>query len=233
VLPKGVARVVLVEMLTTNTCRNCPKAEEALNNMLAEVGTDKLAVVAYHDKPLAGPNSDGLATDETDARVGWYTTDESYYPEQWPVAIFDGLRPLAGAESPEQATALYRFEIEIRLDLVSPIQLALTGELGPTNGNVTAGVKLAGRLSGNPLALRFVVIEDRVSYNGYFAKIFDFVARDILDDYALSLAAIGDSVRVDRDFAIQAGWVTDNLDVIAFVQDTSTREVLQAARLSP
>jgi len=231
VLPKGVARVVLVEMFTTNTCRNCPNAEEALNNMLAEIGTDRLAVVAYHDKPLAGPNSDGLATDETDSRVGWYTADENYYPEQWPVAVFDGLRPLVGAETAEQATALYRFEIESRLDLVSPIQLALTGELGSTSGVVTADVKLAGRLSGDPMVLRFVVIEDGVSYNGYFAKIFDFVARDILDDYVLSLAAIGDSVLVERDFAIQAGWVTDNLDLIAFVQNTSTREVLQAARL--
>jgi len=231
VLPRGVARVVLVEMFTTNTCRNCPNAEAALDNMLAEIGTDQLAVVAYHDKPLAGPNSDGLATDETDARVGWYTADESYYPEQWPVAVFDGLRPLAGAETAEQATALYRFEIESRLDLVSPIQLVLTGVLGPANGHVTADVKLAGRLSGDPMVLRFVVIEDDVSYNGYFAKIFDFVARDILDDYALSLAAIGDSIRVERDFAIQAGWAADNLDLIAFVQDTSTREVLQAARL--
>ncbi|HVP57982.1 MAG TPA: hypothetical protein VMU02_07765 [bacterium] len=231
VLPKGVERVALVELFTTNKCQNCPKAEAALNTMLTEFGLDRLVVVAYHDKPSDAPNSDGLATDETDARIGWYTADENYFPEQWPIAVFDGLRPMAGAETADQAAALYRFEISSRLEVVSPIQLTLTGQIGETSGNVAAGVKVAGRLPGDPLVLRFAVIENEVSYNGYFAKVFDFVTRDLLDDQTLTLAAYGDSTHVEQDFAVQAGWVTDNMDVIAFVQDISTREVLQAARL--
>ncbi len=230
-LPKGVDRVVLVEIFTTNVCRNCKNAEGALGNLLAEIGTDRLTVVAYHDKPPDAPNSDGLATDETDARIGWYTADPNYFPDSWPVAVFDGLRPQLGAENVVAATSLYRFEIASRLDLVSPIRLGLTGEIGQMGGSVVARVEAAGGLSGHPLVLHFVLIEDDVSYNGYFAKVFDFVARDILDDYPLTLAAIGDTARVDRSFSISEMWVAAKMDVIAFVQDTATREVIQAARL--
>jgi hypothetical protein len=230
-LPEGVDRVVLVEVFTTNICKNCKNAEGALGNLLVEMGTDNLTVVAYHDKPPDAPNSDGLATDETDARIGWYTTDPNYFPEAWPVAVFDGLRPLLGAENVEAATSLYRFEIADRLALVSPIRLGLTGEIEQTGGSVVARVEAAGRLSGNPLVLHLVLIEDDVSYNGYFAKVFDFVARDILNDYPLTLAAIGDTARVDTTFSISERWLAAKMDVIAFVQDTSTREVIQAARL--
>jgi hypothetical protein len=231
VFPRGVERVVLVELFTTNVCKNCPNAEGALMSLLAEIGPARLAVVAYHDKPADAPNSDGLATDESDARIGWYTTDTNYFPEQWPVAVFDGLHPVAGAETVDGAATLYDFEITGRRDLPSPIRLELAGDIGASSGNVAASLKVAGRLPADQLVLHFVVVEDEVNYNGYFAKMFDFVTRDILDDYPVTLAAVGDSVRVDRAFPVEAGWNAANLDVIAFVQDTATREVIQAARL--
>jgi hypothetical protein len=70
-----------------------------------------------------------------------------------------------------------------------------------------------------------------VRYKGYFADIYDFVARDLLEDEALEIAAMGDSVLVERVFPIDAAWTVDNLDVVAFIQDIDSREVLQAVRL--
>ena len=81
------------------------------------------------------------------------------------------------------------------------------------------------------MVLKFALVEDDVRYNGYFAKIFDAVARDLLDDEPLTLAAIGDSVPVERSFPVAETWTLDNLDVIAFIQDIDTREVIQSARL--
>lgn len=221
-----VARTVLAEMLTTNTCRNCPTSEAALDQMLADYG-ERLTVVAYHDLTA----TDGLATDETVARIDWYTDDPAIPEDQWPIVIFDGLRTVEGAVSVEQAASEYAFEIGQRLAAGSPVRLSLAGEIGPDAGNVTAGVKVTGILSGHPLVMRMVLIEDDVRYNGYFAKIYDAVARDLLEEEPLALTAMGDSVAVERSFPVEEGWALDKLDLIAFIQDTGTREVIQSARL--
>jgi thiol-disulfide isomerase/thioredoxin len=222
-----VERTVLVEFLTTNTCKNCPTAEAALENLLAEYGRGKLAVIAYHDLTA----TDGLATDETVDRIHVYTKDPDIPENQWPIAIFDGLRTVEGAVSVEQAVSEYGYEISQRIAVGSPVRLSVSGEIGTGQGNIEVGAKVTGVLSGNPLVMHLAVIEDDVRYNGYFARIFDAVARDLLDDEALTLEAIGDSVAVQRTFPVAEGWTLDNLDVIALIQDAETREVVQAARL--
>ncbi|MFH1220263.1 MAG: hypothetical protein V1694_07390 [Candidatus Eisenbacteria bacterium] len=228
-LAKGVLveRMVLVELFTTNICQNCDKAEAALDSMLAEIGAGRLAVVAYHDMT----ESDGLASDETVARIDWYTKNPGIPGDEWPIAIFDGLRTVERAPTVAQARADYRVEITRRIEAGSPIRLTTEGELETSGGNVAVGVKVTGRLTSDPLVLRFAVIEDDVRYNGWYADIFDFVTRDLLADDSLTVAAIGDSVGVERAFAVDETWNAANMDVVAFVQDTVTREVIQSARL--
>jgi hypothetical protein len=222
-----VARSTLIEFLTTNTCRNCPTAEAALDSLLGDFGSDRLAVIAYHDLT----QTDGLATGETVSRIDWYTDYSDIPEDQWPISIFDGLRTVEGAISVEQAISEYGFEVGQRLAAGSPVRLTIEGEIGSTAGSVEVVAKVTGVVPAHQLVLKFAVIEDDVRYNGYFAKIFDAVARDLLDDEPLSLEAIGDSVTVERSFPVAETWTLDNLDVIAFIQDIDTREVIQSARL--
>jgi hypothetical protein len=233
-LAKGVLveRTVLAEMFTTNICQNCDKAEAALDSLLGEFGRGRLVVAAYHDKPSDAPTSDGLATDETDARVSWYTASPVYPADQWPIVLFDGTGIDAeGATTIDAARTRFRAEIAGRLDLGSPIRIDLMGEIAAGGGSVAAAVKATGRPPSGPLVLRFAVIEDDVFYRGRYATVFDFVTRDLLAEAPLALVAVGDSVLVERDFAVVEGWEPDAMDVVVFVQDETTREVIQAARL--
>jgi hypothetical protein len=222
----GIPRVVLAEFLTTNTCQNCPNAEGGLNGLLDEVGPSALAVVGYHDMPLR----DGLATDETAARIDWYTAS-GVPANQWPIVIFDGLSLVEGAETPEDARVAYAAKAADRQAVGSPVRLTIEGTLGPSEGSVAVGAKVVASLRDSTTVMQIVVVEDQVRYNGYFAPIYDFVARDLLEDEALEIAAIGDSVLVERTFPISGTWTLDNLDVVAFIQDTGTREIIQAVRL--
>jgi hypothetical protein len=61
---------------------------------------------------------------------------------------------------------------------------------------------------------------------------FDFVARDLLEPQTLEVSAVGDTALVERFFTLEPSWDESELDVIAFVQDESTGEILQSARLS-
>jgi hypothetical protein len=225
---RTVDRSVLVELFTTTWCFYCPEAEEALGRLLDQLGSDRLSIVAYHGTP----ERDGLSTTETAARIEWYTSDPDYPvdPEGYPTAAFDGLRFVQGASSAEAAEAQYGFEIGSRSSGGSPLSLRIEGAIEGDTGSLSVVVKVEDRVEGR-LALRFAVIEDGVVFPGRRTNLFNFVARDLLVDEPLDLAAVGDSIDVVRDFEIDEGWNAGNLDVVAFVQDLDTREVIQSGRL--
>ncbi len=225
-----VDRVVLVEMITTRTCGNCPRAEEALNNLLDTRGRANLSVVAYHDWRAGNPASDLLGTEETIARIQWYTLDPTFpgRPGWWPTVVFDGLRIVEGAETVDGAESDYTVEIEMREAVGSPVRLTVEGDLSGVEGIVRAGVKATGRLPAGPLVLRCVVIEDHVlQYTSYY----DFVARRVLEDRPLSIAEIGDSTSAEWTFPVEESWNLGGVDVVVFIQNDDGREVLQSGRL--
>ncbi len=214
-----VPRVVLAEFLTTRPCVNCPNAEGGLNMVLDEYGADSLCVIAYHD---LAPPADPFATAETVARIDWYMGSSW---SSWPLVLFDGGRSVLGAASPEAAAAAYRTEIDHRRAVRSPLSMRIAG--GPTLGSVTVTVKVREALTTGANVLRMVVIEDDVIAA---AQEYDFVARDLLDDEPLTVAAVGDSAVVTRTLTLDPSWNVNKLDVIAFVQDDLTKEVLQSVR---
>jgi hypothetical protein len=227
-------RTVLIELFTTNTCPSCPDAEAIITALLDELGSDVITVVAYHDDPTDLPGSDPLATVQTDARIAWYTGNPGFPGDSdvWPTVVFDGRRVVEGVGTLEEAEALYRFEIDSRLATGSPLSMRVEGDIGATDGSVGVVVKAEDVPPSGTQVLRLALIEDDVKFRGIWTNRFHFVARLLLDDEVLGLSAVGDSVRVDRDFSVDQAWVIENLDVIAFVQDTGTMEVIQSARLS-
>jgi len=218
-----VDRNVLVEFITQFACTNCPYGEEALHNLMDQYGADRLCVVAYHDLTPVG-------TDETIARIDWYT-DNPEFPGQagaYPIAVFDGGRIVEGSPSVPTAQADYEFEIELRLAQDSPLTLELTGDLSGARASLTAKVKVMDALPAGTYVLRTVVLEDDVSFAH---DLFPYVARDLLDDEVLTLTAVGDSTEVVYDVTIDGGWNPANLDAMAFVQNDDTMEIVQSARL--
>jgi hypothetical protein len=222
-----VERVVLAELITTKWCSACPKAEEALGSMIDEYGADGFCVVGYHDARYA---ADSLATPETVERIEWYTSDPNFPGESgaFPTVVFDGGRVVEGAGTVGQAEDDYRFEIDLRRDKGSPLTVAVDGDIGEEEGIVTIKVNVRDGLPGTSNVLRAVVIEDEVFSWG---EHFNFVTRDILEEEALSVTAVGDSAVIERTFAVEPRWDPDHMDVVVFVQDDATKEVLQSSRL--
>ncbi len=231
VTPTGefVERIVLIELFTTTWCRNCPNSERALRTLLEEAGGTSLCIVAYHDTP----ERDGLATSETANRIDWYWNDSEFPGDRdvWPTVVFDGLRVVQGAESVEKARNDYAFEIGLRRTNPSPISLALVGDMTSKDKVIRAKAQLEHQSDFRALTLNAIVIEDSVSYHGWFSDQFDFVVRDILDTHAFELESIGDTASFEWSVTLDLDWDVSNLDVICFVQDTITKEVIQAVRL--
>jgi thiol-disulfide isomerase/thioredoxin len=224
-----VPRVIMVEMFTATWCRNCPEAEAALNSLMEDPGPEAICIVAYHGTP----DRDVLASEETAARIDWYESDPGFpvIVGGFPTVVFDGSRFVQGARTPEEAEVNYRIEVNARKDVGSPLSIRLSGSIDSQGGDVTALVRVEDRLPEGSLVLNLVVIEDHVAQWGPWTSVYDFVTRDILQAEEINVESVGDSVSVERQFTLGEGWIPDNMDVIAFVQDSNTKEILQSGRL--
>ena len=220
-----VPRVVLCELLTTEICPNCWKADLALERMLQEFGEENLSVVSYHYDPPPDP----LATPETSARCDWYYGYPQFsgLADAFPTTLFDGLTYDTGAADTTATKIAYRMQIEARQAVGSPVSIELDGEIDGGRGSVTATVTVHHQLAGGPHTLRMMIIENEIWDGVHFVN---YVVRDILEEELLAVSAPGDFISVTRDFVID-DWNLQHLDIVALVQDDATAEVLQSGRL--
>jgi hypothetical protein len=219
-------RTVMMELLTTRVCVNCWKAEEAIALLRTSYGPFRPCVVAYHDYP--GP--DPVATEETVARIDWYTADPEFaqYEDQYPLMICDGESAVLGAPTVAQAYAEYQQDFLARKAVGSPVTIRVEGSIAARDGDVDITVKVVDPMPIGPNVLRVVVTEDEVVAA---PDTFRFVARDLLEDEPLLISAVGESVVINKTFTVDPGWNVNKMDVVAFVQDDSTKEILQSAAL--
>jgi hypothetical protein len=108
----------------------------------------------------------------------------------------------------------------------------MEGYINESEGHIETTIIAEGDLSGaGELRFLFVVSEDSIYcvwLNG--ESWHHHIARDMVPDEEGEVLAMtqGDTATVVRDFTVDDSWDTTFLTAVAFVQDWTTREVLQA-----
>jgi hypothetical protein len=167
-----------------------------------------------------------------------------YYPETYnemmggwdhwtPTVWFDGVEEVTDTpfEGIDSTRTLYRQKIQDRLAVPSPVTIALAVDYGARGdtGTVQVEVIAVDSIAFQGLALRLAVTESQINYP-------KGIRHQVLRDYFPDETGIPLTVAQDDTFAhsqpivIAAGWAADHCQVVAFVQDDTTREVLQAAQ---
>ena len=178
--------------------------------------------MSYHYSPPPDP----LNTEEVTDRCDWYYTFFDI-ATAFPVTIFDGLTADDGAADTTSTIVAYRMQIEARQAVGSPVSIELDGEIDGGRGSVTTTVTVHHQLTGGPHTLRMMIIENEIWDGVHFVN---YVVREILPEEPLTVSAPGDFISVTRDLVIN-DWNPQNLDVVAFVQDDTSAEILQSGRL--
>jgi hypothetical protein len=213
------SRVVLAELFTATWCTYCPFSEEAIDRLADEYGASFLAVVHYH--PTVG--ADPFGTAETDEREQWYGAVAAGLPQIY----FDGVVNLQ--HTFESTYDDYKAVVDSLVAVPADVELALDAALDGDSLRVSVDISTVGQVGTGPFVCWVAVYEDNLEFTAPNGQThFRYTARDLLPEWDLQLG--GD---LSRGWSIELDptWKQEDLGVVAFVQNTSTREVLQAARV--
>ena len=177
--------------------------------MVEKYSTKKLIVLEYHGK-------DELSNSKSESRGNYYGI------RGFPTAKFDGVKNQVGGWDDVQAA--YENIIDDLLKPAVTFNLDLSGIIGQENALIKATITPVTTTTRSNLKLRWVIYEDNIEMKG---KLHRFVVRDVLAEDNLLVQGTK-AIEITKTIAINPVWKYTNLGVVAFIQDDSSKEVLQA-----
>lgn len=217
------ARFPLFEHFTQASCGPCAAQNPGFESTILTPNPDKVRHIAYHTSwpgvdPMNAHNPTEVAT-----RVSYYGV--SGVPDVY----------LGGNYKNAQPGGFTQVDVDDYFSMGSPIKINISEvDMGATR-DVTVEIITVGTVPSASYKAYVAVVEDPIDFssppgsNGetHFPNVF----RKMLPSTAGSTytpAAIGSSVTLNYTYTEDAAWNTANLKVIAFVQNSSTKEILNS-----
>ncbi|MCI0380744.1 MAG: hypothetical protein L0215_24435 [Gemmataceae bacterium] len=247
-------RAVFLELFTGATCPPCVAADLAFDVLTKTYKPSDLVLIQYH---IHVPGPDPMTNPDTEARWAYYRESFAKEVRGVPCSIFNG-KPAAygggGIANAEKKYASYREVIDPLLE--DPAGAKLTAQTSCKGERIDIHVDVSGVGNGDSQKkLRILLAEETVRYAGSNKIRFHHnVVRAFpggVAGKALTAASSKHKASIDlgelrgqlnkyldnyqatkRPFANPARPLDfNNLRVIAFVQDDSTRQILQAVQV--
>jgi len=210
---------VVLEIATGTWCVYCPGAANGADQLITE--GKSVAVIENH-------NGDSYANTYSNGRNSYYSISS------FPTAKFDGVVSHSGGQACPTAN-IYSTYLPLynqRIAVTSPLSICLTGTNVGNNYTINIALHKVGTINSNDLKLHLVLTESDIPVSWFCMNDIDFVNRLMVPDQngtAVSFNS-GDFQSYTLNFAKDASWVLANCELVAFVQDNSTKEILNAQK---
>ena len=213
--------MVILEIGTGTWCQYCPGAAQGADDLISN-GCD-VAVMENH-------NGDPFANVYSNARNSYYSITS------FPTAEFDGVLEFiggghAGSSNYDDYLPLYNQ----RKAIPSSFTIAINGTHSGLNYNVTVTVTKVANYSGTNIVLQFSLTESDIPYIWQGMTELNYVNRLMVPDQygtPLSFSKDAQTQMINLSFSLDPNWVSDNCELVAFIQDNTTKEVLQGNKVS-
>ena len=214
---------VLLEQSANTSMPTCSYFIDITNDI--ETSIPNTAVLIYHDM-------DYFYTEEGALRLEkMYGEGDNEYPAFW----IDGTRiPYNDA-----ITDLQGF-VQAREEVSSNFSIDLSETHTDNNYNATVILTKEAEFTNTNMVLRMVLKENDIYYDwtgwdGETVETVDKVVRAMIPDRNGTDVVLSSSTTtqtINLDFTLDPSWDRDNCELIAYIQDNNTEEVLQAVSLS-
>lgn len=219
---QNVAReCVLFEIFTGVNCPYCPAAANAMTQMLDEGLA--IAPVAVHTSAFS---TEEYYTSETNARASFYGISS------YPTLKADGIMGMSGGGNASQNLYNnYKPYYNNRMNVDSPFTIDLSYSiLEGSTCQVTAVVNQVGDCSAGNLRVMIALTESHIQKSWQGMTELNAVTRDFIPTQG-GTAFTGPTTTVTESFDM-AGYPKENMNLVAWVQSFSTKEVFQTVILS-
>ncbi|MFH1195943.1 MAG: Omp28-related outer membrane protein [bacterium] len=224
-----IQKIVLLEDFANVSCVPCVISNKIIQSLFKNTyGSSKLVIVKYPANfPSANDPMYLASKDDCNARMQYYNVLAT------PHVRIDGKFHNKPADSIST-----KEKINERLLLSPTMELSVINEIVGENLSVEVNISVQemGSINFADFVLHTVVLEDKISYsappgsNG--ETTFYHVMRKMLptnEGENLSSITGSGNYQFNRQMSVNSGWDKSKLEVIVFIQNTGTKEVIQAA----
>ncbi len=213
---------VIIEIGTGVTCPYCPAAANGAMNMI-ENGHD-VAVIFYHNYSGGGIFGNTAAA----GRCSYYGISS------YPTAKFDGvLTQVGGGGSSQSNYTAYLAKYNQRIGITSSFTIDLTWEwISGNNYEAHVVVEKVDTYTGTNLKLQLALTESNIPYSWFGMTEVNYVERAMFPNYngtSLDFSG-GNTLEFTIPYTLNASWIKENCELVAFVQNNSGKEILQGTK---
>lgn len=209
--------LVVVEVATATWCGYCPGAA---------LGVDELV---EHNHPVAiieNHSGDAYANEYANAR------NVINNASGLPTATFDGTSEIVGGHPSSSLYSNYVPKVEERMAVLTPFSIAISGEeAGNNKYKVKVLAKQLENHSYSNLKVVIAVTETNIAQNWQNQTQLHFVNRLMVPNgNGESVSFTNNKFEKEFDVNLDPSWNKSNLEFIAFIQDASSKEILNGVK---
>lgn len=212
-------QMVVVEIATGTWCQYCPGAA---------MGADDLIANGYNCAIVENHNGDSFANTGSDSRNTYYGVTG------YPTAKFDGTLSYVGGSNTSSMYSNYVPLVNQRNAVLSSFHIDIAGSNIGNNYNIVLNVNKVADYSGTNLVVHLVLTESEIAYSWQGQTELNYVNRQMSPTYnGTPVSFTSGSLQVlNISFTKDASWVTDHCELVAFIQDNTTKEILQGEKVA-
>ena len=212
---------VLMEITTGTWCSACPAAANGADEMAAN-GHD-VAIIENH-------GGDAYENPSSSARNSYYGV------QSYPTTIFDGqLVYVGGGSAGSSNYTQYLNRYNQRIDVPSSFSIDIQGSSsGLIDFNVDVTIEMVDTYTADDIRLFCTVTESEIQQTWWGMTHLNFVNRvNIPSPNGLQLDfSDGNTIQQNFYFSLDPEWDTEHCELVVFLQNYTTREVLNASKIS-
>lgn len=210
---------VVVEIATGTWCTYCPGAAMGADDLVAN--GCQVAVIENH-------NGDPFANTASNARNAYYAVSG------YPTAKFDGVLTKVGGSHTQSMYSQYLPLYNTRIAIPSSFTLTMNGSNTGLDYNVTIVAEKVATYSGTNLVLQLALTQSEIAYNWQGQTELNFVNRLMAPTHngtPLNFTSESSQI-VDLTFTRNSSWPEDHCELVAFIQNNSTKEIVQGIKVA-
>jgi hypothetical protein len=216
----GAKQMVVLEIGTGGWCPYCPGAAMAADDFIDD--GYPVAVIENH-------NGDPYANDTSNARNTYYGISG------YPTGIFDGVLSYVGGNNTTSIINSYMPLYQQRSEVKTPLNIMIYGEETRENYDITIRLDKFAPIGDPNLVLHLAITESDIAYNWQGQNHFNFVNRMMYPTWEGTPIDLVNAPNGFNDFMLSIAkdltWITTNCELVAFIQNLDTKEIIQANKI--